>query len=376
MTFNVAALAPAIAPEVWQAGNSSGAPSGRFSGVTVWTGTEMLIWGGYNGAARLGDGARYNPVTDTWASIASTGAPSARLWHTAIWTGTEMIVWGGDPSGDSGINTGARYNPLLNTWNPVSTAGAPSGRRSHSAVWTGSEMIIWGGDNGGINAGNPKNDGARYNPVTDTWTPIATTAAPSVRTFHSAVWIGTEMIIWGGYQYGNGLAEGQLGDGARYSLANDSWTPISDLSAPTARTMAAVVWSGSEMIVWGGVIPGPSATAGDGARYNPASNTWTPISSNGAPSRRGDYPMLSIPSVWTGSEMLIWGGRANGSGGLNDGARYNPLNNTWTAITTHGAPTARYANFAVWAGDRMIVWGGNADGFHDGTTSGALRSFT
>src|SRR6185437_6648757 len=32
-----------------------------------------------------------------------------------------------------------------NTWTATSTVNAPSERDSHTAVWTGSEMIIWGG---------------------------------------------------------------------------------------------------------------------------------------------------------------------------------------------------------------------------------------
>jgi len=42
------------------------------------------------------DGGRYDPSTDTWTST-STGAnvPTARALHTAVWTGMEMIVWGG-----------------------------------------------------------------------------------------------------------------------------------------------------------------------------------------------------------------------------------------------------------------------------------------
>ena len=43
-------------------------------------------------------------------------------------------------------NTGGRYNPSTNSWTPTSTTDAPSGRYSHTAVWTGSEMIVWGGD--------------------------------------------------------------------------------------------------------------------------------------------------------------------------------------------------------------------------------------
>src|SRR5258707_2903278 len=30
-------------------------------------------------------------------------------------------------------------------WTATNTVGAPSGREAHTAVWTGSEMIVWGG---------------------------------------------------------------------------------------------------------------------------------------------------------------------------------------------------------------------------------------
>ena len=34
-------------------------------------------------------------IDDTWTSTNTTNAPSARTGHTAVWTGSEMIVWGG-----------------------------------------------------------------------------------------------------------------------------------------------------------------------------------------------------------------------------------------------------------------------------------------
>ena len=38
------------------------------------------------------DGA---PASNIWTVPTATGAPSGRLAHTAVWTGAEMIVWGG-----------------------------------------------------------------------------------------------------------------------------------------------------------------------------------------------------------------------------------------------------------------------------------------
>ena len=34
-------------------------------------------------------------VDDTWTATSTTNAPEARYYHTAVWTGSEMIVWGG-----------------------------------------------------------------------------------------------------------------------------------------------------------------------------------------------------------------------------------------------------------------------------------------
>jgi hypothetical protein len=52
-----------------------------------------------------------------------------------------MIIWGGNNG--SLLNNGGRYNPSSNTWTSMTTTGAPSARQSHTAIWTGTEMIIW-----------------------------------------------------------------------------------------------------------------------------------------------------------------------------------------------------------------------------------------
>ena len=89
----------------------------------------------------------------------STTAPSGRSWYTAVWTGTEMIVWGGSDS-DGITNTGSRYDPSIDSWSETSPRYTPSARSRHTAVWTGTEMIVWGGsDSDGIT-----NTGGRYSP--------------------------------------------------------------------------------------------------------------------------------------------------------------------------------------------------------------------
>jgi hypothetical protein len=155
----------------------------------------MIIWGGEEKYGALSNGgAKYNPKNGVWTSISSMGAPSSRSSHTAVWTGTEMIIWGGG----SNLNGGARYDPNTNTWvGNINSAEAPLGRSSHSAVWTGKEMIIWGG----VNNSTYLNTGAKYNPISNSWTSsITTNGAPSTRIGHTAVWDTNRqvMLVWGG----------------------------------------------------------------------------------------------------------------------------------------------------------------------------------
>ena len=57
-----------------------------------------------------------------------------------------MIIWGGSLMVRTILNTGGRYNPSTDSLDPTSISNAPTARADHTAVWTGSEMIVWGGD--------------------------------------------------------------------------------------------------------------------------------------------------------------------------------------------------------------------------------------
>ncbi len=199
---------------------ASGVADPRESHTAVWTGSEMIVWGGYSGDY-LSTGGRYNPSTDTWtATPTGPDTPGGRADHTAVWTGTEMIVWGGrDRLGD--LNTGGRYDPATNTWRTTSVASPPERRVFHTMVWTGMEVIVWGGY-GGDSCCSPLKSGGRYAPTTDTWTPTSTSAsAPWERYWHSAIWTGDRMIVWGGYSFGI------QNTGGMYDPATDSWAPTS-----------------------------------------------------------------------------------------------------------------------------------------------------
>ena len=237
----------------------------------MWTGSEMIVWGGNNPAASRNTGGRYNPVSDSWVATSTTNAPLGRVGHTAVWTGSEMIVWGGgmkfeflvpaentipaqivgqlpappmrhrashsqrslDRQGDDHLGR-MEWLQLFQHRREIQSKHRQLGSHQycqsrpleyyHTAVWTGNEMIIWGGWNGS----NYFNTGGRYNPSTNSWTATSTTNAPSARPGHTAVWTGSEMIVWGGNN------PTQLNTGGRYCPAapNPTATPT-PTSTPT-----------------------------------------------------------------------------------------------------------------------------------------------
>jgi N-acetylneuraminic acid mutarotase len=320
------------------------APERRQYHTAVWTGSEMIVWGGSNQEGiYLNTGGRYNPSTNSWTNISLANAPEIRHQHTAVWTGTEVIIWGGLTSSQSFTNTGSKYNPATNTWTTISISNAPTARYGHTAIWSGTDMIVWGGYDGTSYV----NSGSKYDPLSDSWVSLSTTSAPVGRSGHSEVWTGTEMIIWGGSN-----VSGALSSGGKYNPITDVWTATSITSVPSARLAHVAVWSGSEMIIWGGYTG--STYFNTGGKYNPITDLWVPTSTINAPEGR-----YHAKSVWTGTEMIAWGGGRN-SGTLfyNTGGKYNPISNSWLATPMLNVPLTRRFFSSVWTDSEMIVWGG------------------
>ncbi|MFA5794177.1 MAG: kelch repeat-containing protein [Candidatus Brocadiia bacterium] len=300
--------------------------------------------------------ARTSGITsDFWAALSSTSAPISRSQHTAIWAdGYGMIIYGGNL-----FQTGGIYSPTANSWATINPVGTPSGRHHHTAVWTGTQMIIWGGDDGI----QTLNTGGVYSPATNSWTNMTITDAPVTRSQHSAIWAGDRMMIWGGQtisRTGTTTTEILLKTGGVYFPASDRWARPTEypnfieensVGAPAGRRWHTAAWSGTYLLVWGGIAGGVDNSGG---QYSPVTDFWItePISTNGAPSGR-----YAHTSVWTGSKMIIWGG-TTGEAYLNDGAIYDPVANTWSSLASTDAPSARVYHSAVWTNTRMIIWGG------------------
>ena len=175
------------------------------------------------------------------------------------------------------------------------------------------------------------------------WTRLAW--PPFDRASGAAVWTGSELIFWGG----DTQADGQHPpDGAVWDAETDAWSPLPD--APiTGRSQPAAAWTGEEFLVWGGTASGP---LGDGAAYDPATEEWrvlppAPLS-----------PRVPVVGVWTGRELVVWGDQSRKER-ARDGAAFDPAANRWRRL----APAPEPLNLAtgVWTGKELVVVGAALD---------------
>jgi hypothetical protein len=228
--------------------------------VSVWTGRELLYWGGdescHEGSVH-DEGAAYDPAARAWRPLAS--APiDGRSSAAAVWTGEELVVWGGWNQGDQA--EGAAYRPSTDEWRTLRHSPLEA-RVPVAAVWTGEEMIVWGD----VSRSGGSVDGAAYDPAADSWRPLP--PAPYGLNLAQAVWTGTEMVVYGALLDGSNHSERSDASGLAYDPATDTWREIAPY--PLSPQASMVVWTGGEMIAWDYELRAGA--------YDPALDRWRPL---------------------------------------------------------------------------------------------------
>jgi N-acetylneuraminic acid mutarotase len=240
----------------------------------------------------------------------------------AVWTGDEMLVWGGYGDKTTAWNTGGRYNPKTDTWRPMSEVDAPEPRVVPVYVWTGKELLVWGGITPDLKS--TFRSGARYDPKADKWTPMKSVETAPAVWGSRGVWTGTEMLVWGGsHRNGDDEINQVIRTGAAYDPVKNTWRTLSIEGAPAARFFHDAVWTGKRLVVWGGGDQGggdnPPKHFDDGGEYDPIADRWAPLGWEIRPSGRGMHT-----AVWTGRGMMVFGGSTGGSGAFSDAVLWEP----------------------------------------------------
>jgi hypothetical protein len=278
----------------WTPMSMANVPVARHSHSAVWTGSEMIVWGGFSNTYES-TGGRYDPARDEWTALPFSTI-KGRARHGAVWTGSDMVVWGGS-NGIGPIGDGSRYSLGANAWTNL-PAGGPSARFNFTAAWTGSSFVAWGG----TDTFDWFSDGRYFNPSLNAWSTVSTTNRPSLRESSSSAWTGAGLLLWSGWNGGDFMTDGFLLKPAVGS--GGTWSKISDVNQPSPRAENGTVWTGSELCVWSG-CGGDSCVdvREDGGCYSPAKDQWRSI-----PADASFLGRTNPTAVWTGTELIVFGG--------------------------------------------------------------------
>lgn len=320
----------------------------------VWDGTEILVVSSRWAPDKrfcMEVGAAYDPAAESWRLLPSM-PHTGDCWDPLM---TDRAVWTGQELLVWGT-ANAAFNPVTNHWRrlpkPPTGTGGPA-----FAVWTGRQMIGWGGGGGDLLL----NDGAAYTPSTDTWKMLPPAPLQGQgRVDVAGVWTGTEMIVVGGVAPSN-RGERVFSDAAAYAPLTNTWRRLA--SMPMGEWGGSAVWGGHEVLLVQGVpaTQGETAPVRRGLAYDPLTNHWRWL----APMA---YPRFGSVVVWTGHQLIVWGGSVETVPPY--GETYDPASNTWTPMPPSPL-RARYNPLGVWSGSSLIVWGGQDARSWDQLSDGA-----
>lgn len=293
------------------------------------------------------------------------------------------------------------YNPApstFGTWSAQSTTDAPSARFGHGMVAAGGKVYVFGGRSF-ASTPQAKADGFVYDATANTWTALPSTGAPSERYWHQMIALGTKVYVFGGSRDQN---PGMAPDSAVYDSVAGTWAAMSMTSAPTEIDSAVGDFTGNRIFVFGRIsnvsnlyiydagtdtwtagatghglanttsvdqfrmawtgslVIAFDSTTGEGARYDPVAGTWSAMSMTGAPTGRN----LPATGFYDGY-FVVYGGDHNTEVG---GAMYQVSTDTWTATSTVNEPGKRSEAHTVPTGNGLFLFGGST-----GSTSGILR---
>jgi hypothetical protein len=245
------------------------------------------------------------------------------------------------------VDESGRYDASTDTW---STLPDPGNGYIDTAVSMGPALAISMERSVDDPQGSAHREAAfyAYTLGSDAWQEMS--APPFADWYGPALaWTGKDMLAWGGVSLAGGDVK-PLNQAARYDPALDSWSPISLDGAPTSPA-GEIVWTGSEAVAWGGssALYPVGDVADTGGLYDPDLDRWRPTAP--PPSGTG----FGFPAVVAEGRVVSFTGLFGSTSRV---STYDLRDDSWGEAPTRCGPPPRRAPVFTWVGDGIVVWGG------------------
>lgn len=297
--------------------------------AVVWTGSEMIVWGGFDAADRPQlDGAAFDPASGTWRELPTTAARDPSVVGVA--SGTDVVFV-------SPTET-RRYDPAERRWRAGPVLPLPRrhalGDRIVAAGWRVVAVTEPSAPDGrsAIFALSPGAE--RWQRLPDV--PVTMTDA------HALVTAGSEVMV-----FGPPVEDQPAAMAIDLDTSPVTWYPIPAPPRLGGQRLSALtgVAAGDRIMLWGTPEDGAAAYA---AVYD--HSAWRLVDPGPMASSR------SVRVLWTGDRLLVWDRMRNA------GALLDPEAARWERIPPPPLTGLEVAREALWTGSGLLVWGALATG--------------
>lgn len=250
----------------------------------------------------------YNDTDDTWR--ARTPMTQARYCACAAVRSFRLYAIGGSIDGTNPLDDVEEYDIKSNTWTTLA-ANMPTAREQLAIAAISDERIY---AIGGLAAGGAVDLNSEFNPVRKTWT--ARHVFPGQRQGAVAAANSLdEIMVFGGITPGPTPFVDSLN---KYDPFNDTWSSLAAMTAPRAGHSGAGT-SNHYLYAFGGFAAAAQTPTNTNQEYNPFANVWT---------SRAIVPVqvkFAAAAAVHDTAIVVGGWGASGSNVLDSNLQYKPL---------------------------------------------------
>lgn len=347
-------------------------PDGKVLVAGGYNGFVENVGGGH---VSLASAELFDPATDSWGAAAPMHVGRSDQTATLLDDGDVLVVGGWEQPGccGEGTRTAEVYDPTTDTWTAV--APPPELQVVDTATLLDEGNVLVTGLFGPSEY-MPSIGAVEYRPSSGSWTSVATPPSAAERDRIAVLLPGGDVLLAGGisteqvFEPPHPVEERQTSyaDAEVFDPVADTWTPVAPMRVPRIAPTATIL-QGGQALVTGGLTEvspaGAGASLNSTEAFDPASGTW----SARAPMAfaRGKHSASLLPDGRVlvaggsdcGSGSCIGYGAASGCCAADTAEIYDPAADAWTA--TEPVLTLAEHAASVLPDGSVLISGGNFD---------------